>query len=539
MLLRLGGKPTVDSENPRQAEAGEAGSWDAQALVALTGFAMLLALYFIARYGGQWTDIDTATITAAIRAIGETGSLTPSVGGVYPQGYGYAAVSNFVLAATGSDLAALQRIYYPLVSAFLVLPAWALYRELTGSRRAAALATLLLFLQPEFLFVVLRGSHERMLRAEMLACLWLLLRGFRYREQPRAFAVHVALFYLAAFALIATNVLFGSSLFVAIATVLAGAWFLARLGVKPLRLAGPVIDRLWLVSLIGAVLAFGFIFYIYAPALGSLQAVGTLGQKLAQLFLTTQGGSNQYSAVVGGWIGLPVYFALGIADYLLLFGSLAVWIRQGVGWLHGTRIGEKSTLNARILWLLYAAFALQGILAVFADRINYLGGNLELRAFPTFATVAVPLVAVPLARWRPGRPAALLAGVAIALLTGLALLKATNEPSLSNKWVFYTTPEIQALRWADRHSHAEAIWVGLDERLSTAYSVAVGYTSQMNRWDTYDPKPDARAFVISEITRLRSARLKDPLPAVAAENRIYDDGQAQIFRLRPRSPFQK
>ncbi|MGH2460697.1 MAG: hypothetical protein ACRDIY_17725, partial [Chloroflexota bacterium] len=256
--------------------------------LALLVFGVLLGAYFVARSGGLWAESDTALITRWIRAVVASGTLSPAAGDLYPQGYGYAAVSAFVLALTGLDVATLQQVVYPLISALLVLPAWALYRELTGSQRAATLATLLLFIQPEFLFVVMRGSHERMLRVLMLVALWLLARSFRARERPGSFATHVGLFYVAAYALVATNVLFGISFFTAIATAMVAAWGLGRAhpGLRPF--AGPVVARLASVTLVAAGLGFIVIFGAYPLAQTSLRALGTLAQKLAALYLTTQ-----------------------------------------------------------------------------------------------------------------------------------------------------------------------------------------------------------------------------------------------------------
>lgn len=511
---------------------------EALALVALLELAVLMALYFVARLGGRWAENDTAYFTLVFRAITSAGTLLPPEGTIYPQGYGYAAITSFILALTGVDAGSVQRIIYPLVSAFLVFPAWALYRELTGSHRAATLGTLLLFVQPEFLFVALRGSHERMLRAEMLVCLWLLVRSFRCRPQTVSFAAHVVLFYLVAYALIATNVLFAISFFVAIAVALAGAWFFSR-GRSPAPDPNrKLVARFLSVTLIATALGFVFTFDVYAPAKASLRALGTVAQQAAALILTVHLGSNQYAGVATSWVSLPVYFALAIGDYLLLVASLAVWLHQGVRWLRDGAARDRQTSTAWMLWLLYGAFALQGGLAMVADRAGELD-NLELREFPSFATVAIPLVAVPLSRWRPARPRALLAGGGVALLAAFALLKATNEPSLSNRWTFYSVPEIQALEWADSHYRETPVWVGLDERLSAAYAVAVGDSINRNRWDSYQPTVADRTFVISEITRLQSARLDRPLPPAAAENQIYDAGQVQIYRLRPRTPYQR
>ncbi len=538
--LAAGGEPVPRTEIGEPSERLETPS--GAPMLALLTFAVLFGTYFVARSGGHWAESDTAAITGWIRSVVASGTLTPTTGDVYPQGYGYAAVSAFVLALTGLDVATLQQIVYPLVSALLVLPSWTLYRELTGSRRAATLATLLLFVQPEFLFVVMRGSHERLLRALMLVSLWLLARSFRVRARPASFAVHVALFYVAAYALIATNVLFGVSFFVAIASAMLAAWVLGRINPALRPIAEPTVARLASVTLVAAGLGFVVIFYAYPISQTSLHALGMLAQKVGGLYLTTSPSAtaayDPYAAVVGGWVSLPVYFLVSCGDYVLLMVSAGIWIRRGIQrpWRH---LSERRAFGAWILWLLYGAFAMQGALAILSDRTGFLGGNLQDRSFPSFAMVATPMVAAPLAEWRPRPWASAVFGCAIVLLAGTALLKATNEPALSNKWTFYTAPEIQALRWADAHDRNESIWVGLDERLSTAYAIAVGPPRRGNDWDEYTPKPATRAFVISDVTRLRSARLANPLPPVEAENQIYDSGPVQVYRLRQRTPYQR
>lgn len=511
-------------------------------LLALLVFGTLLGTYFVARSGGLWAESDTALITRWIRAVVATGTLSPSTGDLYPQGYGYAAVSAFVLALTGLDLTALQQVVYPLVSALLVLPAWALYRELTGSRRAATLATLLLFVQPEFLFVVMRGSHERMLRALMLITLWLLARSFRFREHPANFAAHVGLFYLAAYALVATNVLFGISFFAAIATAMLVAWALGRARPSLQSYAGPMAARLASVTLVAAGLGFIVVFYAYPLSRTSVRAFGTLVQKLGALYLTTQPSTvtayNPYLAVANGWVSLPIYFLVSSGDYLLLLASAAVWIRQAGRWTRRARRRRLRPLGEWILWLLYGAFALQGMLAILSDRTGFLGGNLEHRSFPSFAMVAAPLLATTVSEWQPRLRTALLSGVVIALFTGLALVKATDEPSLSNNWTFYRRPEILALRWASRHSRHASIWTGPTNRLTTATSMDPALSTGDNQWDDYSPEAQTRTFIISRVTRLLSARLDIPLPDTSFEYLIYDSGDVRIFHLRARSPYQ-
>src|SRR5689334_17879326 len=115
-------------------------------LLALLGLALLAGTYFVVRYGGQWAEADTGLMAHATRVVAQTQQLAPVNDGVYSNGYGYQVVSSAIMAFTGLDIQTLQQMVYPLVAAFLVLPAWVLYRELTGSARAASLATLLLLL---------------------------------------------------------------------------------------------------------------------------------------------------------------------------------------------------------------------------------------------------------------------------------------------------------------------------------------------------------------------------------------------------------
>src|SRR5690349_10540875 len=105
-------QPTTSKAPPRVDES--APTKDISTLVVLLAFATLLSLYFVGRLGGRWAENDTASMTEAIRSMLTSGSLTADGGPVYPQGYGYAAVSSFLLAATGLDVATLQQIIYPL-----------------------------------------------------------------------------------------------------------------------------------------------------------------------------------------------------------------------------------------------------------------------------------------------------------------------------------------------------------------------------------------------------------------------------------------
>ena len=516
------------------------GGWT---MAALFAFALVIGAYFTFRYGGTWAETDTASQAAAIRSVVAEAKLLPEAGNYYPSGYGFAAVSAFLLTFTGAGVDTLLQRVYPLISASLVFIAWPVYRELTGSARAATLSTVILFVQPEFLFVILRGSHERVLRALLLIALWLLVRSIRRAEHTSQYTATVLLFNAAAFGVIATNSFFGSSFVWALGVALAGSWFGGYLGPGLRQVSMATHRRLIYVPLFCFVLAFLFNEYIYPPAGRVLGNLGSIADRLYQILLTTSPEGrpstvtayDPYAAVFEQWIDVRVYFLLSLGTYLLIAASAFFWGRTGLRWL--ARSGEPPTLGQWMLWLLYGAFALQGALSVFADIGGVLGGNLQYRSFPSFIMIAAPMLASELVRV-PLRSKLLraLAAAALGVFALLAVLKATNEPSVSNKWTFYSPAEVGALRFAASYLQDHGYWSDFDERLG-AVQVLLN-TSSVNNYISPNT-PGLRAFIVSDIVRLRSARLTRPLPPVLGELRVYDNGEVQIYRRRAETPFQR
>ena len=130
-----------------------------------------------------------------------------------------------------------------------------------------------------------------------------------------------------------------------------------------------------------------------------------------------------------------MYLLLSLGNFLLIGLSAPLWLWQGVRWLAGWR--SPPSPSTWLLWFLYGAFVFQGVLAAATDQSGQFGGNWQHRSFPSFALVAVPIVASALIGMRLHRIRLVVASLVLSLLAGLAVLKATNEPSLSNKWMFY------------------------------------------------------------------------------------------------------
>jgi hypothetical protein len=562
-----------NGHNGHNGHAGDgraAGGTERLLFAVAMAYGLAVATYFVLRPLGRWTENDTAALASAIGGILRTEHLLPGDGTAYVNGYAYQVVMGYLASFTGLTVPTLQQVLSPFLFAFLLLPvAWVTYRELTGRGATATLATILLLLQPEFLFVTLRGSHEKVTRTLMLLALLLLARSFRPDDRPGRFALNVVLFYAAGYGIIASNNMFGTSFVAALVATLLASWLFSRFGrssVAPVgrRLTGRLLYST--VILLGA--AFVFTFYAYPPATNQLNVYEEIWKKLTVLLLNVGGeqgpAGDPYSLVVGGWISLPVYFLVSLANWLLIGASFIFWLRDGWRWLVRR---EVPTPSAWLLWLLFAAFALQGVLSIGVDFSGAIASNLQHRAFASFVLIAAPVLARglmpflagpadqagpagqagPVGKGRaPARAARGLLAALVGCLAVLSLLKATNEPLLSLKWMFYERQEMQAIRWATTNMRSATIATDFDERLTTAYLLEV--TSLLppperfvggNGLEQYRRSASSRDFLISDTTRRRAQHLGFALPAVGDQLLVYDNGTTQLYHLVPETAHQK
>lgn len=527
-----------------QAHSRGGSSPQAQVALLLT-VAALLGVYVILRYAGRAGEGDTLAATAAIRDMAATGRLDPGAGyNVYPNGYSFQALGVFLTGVTGMSLPALQTFGAVLLAAWLVWPAWLLYRTFTGAAAGATLATVILFVQPEFLFPILRGTHEKFTRGFMLLCLFLLLRGLQARHRQVSLSGLVLAFYLAVYALISFNNLLAMSFLLAMLLALALTALVRLRSRDSTRALLPVTRKLTYVVITSVIIAFVFTFYAYKPALHDLMLLQSAIDRIATLFLDVEAQpANPYTYwVIGAWVSTPIYLVLTLANWLLLGSSMVIWLWQSARWLlRGQRPQDDSQL---LLWSFYGAFALLQGLSILADVSGVLGSTMQHRGFPSFAMVAAPLVARWLTEWQPRRtPAGRLAvsglWATLLILAVLSILKATNEPLASNKWIFYRPAEMTALDWAEKALPGRFVWSEYDERLFTGYGIRAAGQSAQALGDINVPEPGTRDYLITEVTRARGLRLALPLPTEPDDLVTYDNGEAQMYHRLPATPYQR
>lgn len=525
----------MNADNPSHRSTGAR----LEVIILLTATA-LVAGYAAMRFGGRWGETDSNVFATAIRAVVEEGRLVPDRY-AYSNGYGFPVLAAFLVQVTGLSVAQLQIFGGALLAAWLVIPAWLAYRELTGSARGATLATVLVLVQPEFLFPILRGTHEKFTRGLMFLCFYLLLRGLMTRQRWRRFAGFLLAFYLAIYALITFNNLLSISFITALGLALALSLFARQMAGAQGDESAATRRRLVYALFISLVLAFFFTFYAYTPARYAILLIQSITDRVAMLFLETeQVVTNPFGTVLTGWISLSYYLIITIANWLLLILSFVIWSTQTVSWWRRRAWPEEPRVI--LLWSLYGAFGFLGAVSIIVDVSGAIASNLQHRFFPSFAMIAAALLADWFVRRQSVRPAArrpayVALAALIAFLSIVAVAKATNEPALSNKWTYYAPGEFTALEWSRDNDPKETIRAAFDERLSAAVGICCAWEYEIVSFIGH--APGARKYLLSDVIRAQSERLGLPLPIGGDSLRVYDNGAAEIYHLRPRTPFQK
>jgi len=512
-------------------------------LLGLALYPLLVASYVGLRFGWRWLDGDAALLTVASQNTYVEGTLVPTVGAYY-LGYGYSAVNTFLAHLGGIPVEALQVYVQPFLLALLVPVSYAAFRALVGDASIAALASLLLFLQPDFLFEALRSSHAKFTWLLALGMLFLLARSFEVASRGRALARWVTLFYLLAYGLIASNFFFASSYIFALAFAFLGGWVLARWRRRGLE-GEEDLRRLLYVALACSILVFLFVFYIYPPTLRLTYFFQSTLDRVSGFLLDVDTGVDPYQYVQAAWLHPGLYLALSSLSWLVLGLSFANWAQKA--W---ALLGRRATLPAGqfLLWLLYTAFALLLALGVFLDRAGALSANLQVRLFPHLMIVAIPLAAQVVsriaARARRGGQGVRLAAVAllataVLFFSGASVFKATNEPLLSNRWVFHSAAERAAVEWAGPRLGGTSVWVGPDDRLRVLSAVYSNWSD--HRLAVYKHRQAGTRIdlLLSDLMEKHAARLALLLPEVRGRLLVYDNGGAALYHPRPQTPYQR
>lgn len=532
-------------------------------LLLLLGYGLLVYSTMTFRFNGNWGEGDTMVVTRAIVSSAQADSLLRARQ-PYPNGVGYVAIMMFVHDLTGVSVQTLQTYIMPMVAAMNIVVLFIVFRALLGSDLLGALAALFTYLQPDFLWVTWRGSHEKFTWMFMIMGIFLLVRSFILWNQVRMTARYVVAFYIVTLALVSSNVFFAASFIFAIVLAFAGGnlFFLYR-NWRQQRDNVPVrqqLVRLIYVNLASFILFYLFLRYLYPDAVSSLNAFTALIDRLALLLFGAEENTTPEVVEVAlaaprnylriSWLSTYVFFGLTLFSWLVLGISALMWLREAWRTLRQPQIAQRH-LPVVFHLLLYAAFAAQLAGAIFADQVGTLSANLQVRLFTPLMLMAIPLAALGVyefIRWALRWRAALLRGLALLSVGGMvfyfsiaAVLKSTNEPLLNNWLIFMTTPEYAAGEWSRQYLRDTEVWTGTNDRISATLTFRYFGQPSVNNvgFYAYGFRFDGIYYMLTEVELAMRRRLRAQPPFFISENIVYHNGQVQVFYRRPQSAYQR
>lgn len=528
-------------------------------LLGIVVYAVFVYSYMSLRFAGQWSENDTVVLAGAIYSAQQADSIT-AADYRYTNGTAYVALSIFIGELTGLPQQTLQTYLMPLMTALGAGVVYVAYRALLGNAAIVALvATFFVFLQPDFIWVTWRGSHEKLTWLMVFMLLFALVRTFTLTGKALVSLPFMVVFYLSAVTLISSNVFFASSFIFAMVLSFIGAVVALHLRRAWLRRTTHTtgttlhIKRLIYVTSVCLVFMYIFMFFVYPPTLSVLRGLDALGDQLSVIFLNVEqnvtaanlSGAredfNPYAYVTDAWSNPQTYLLLTSFNWAVLGLSFLVWL-VNIPRLLRIRNLQETDLPLLLLWLLYPAFAFQLGLSLFADRADTVGGNLQVRLFTPLMLMAVPMSAMGVysaLKWAKGRLKYALRALAVAATAWFVVVgvfKATNEPLLSSNWVFSTYAERVGVNWMYRHIPYTTFWGGFDLRLNQA----ADYADPARFLNEANARAGLRAyFLITELEVQRWQARRRPMPQFANENRVYDNGTAAVYHRRPATPYQR
>jgi hypothetical protein len=521
-------------------------------LLAIVIYATFSYTYLVFRFDGNWAEGDTALVTRSIEYIQQNRDVDPDEPGpIYENGISYALVSIFLVEGMGISVQTYQTLVAPLLFAIPTsLLLFVFYRKVTNNTLLALMAVFQLYLQPDFLWVTWRGSHEKLLWTLTPLAFFMLIQGAQRSSRIGMTQMCIVLAYITIFASTSTNTFFGSSFIFSVSFAFGLGYFFLRIlkkrGWSELDLKLHQIGRLLYVVLASSVLLYLLMFHLYTPALALITNVEHIVNKVALLLLNVESGSNPYQYVTSAWTSPYIYLLLNTYSWLTLLFSGITWLGFGYYFLKDKQALSNQRFALLFIWLMYPAFALQLLASVIVDRTGVLGGNFQVRLFTPVVIVAMPLATMGV-NWvlkqiktkRMRLAAITVLIVAASWFSLAAMIKATNEPVLSNNWVFYSTTERYAGDWLVNHGRAATVWTGIDARLWSAMDFYYWNSSGAGlQFDGGIPATEARYFIFSEIEQMKRTRLAIEWPYLYGENLVYDNQQVQTYFRRPRTPFQ-
>jgi len=447
-------------------------------------------------------------------------------------GFGFQGYVVSIVAMTGLQVDTFFQLIFPFFGLLTLTGVFVLVRQLTGRSRIALVSTVLMAIQPDFLFSLVRGNHEKLTFLLMFLAILMLARSMQkanWKTTATAILLIVGLssmnfFYACSFAVI----LFASATFFMVTN--------RKDAREPVRMR----HTLTTTGLLTSVFIGLFVFFLYAPASNIVNLAGSLLGQLRLFFLDLQPTSSPYGTIGTQWISTNVWLLTNALSWITIgVSSVVVMDSLTKNRLRLLNLGPES---GGLLVALHLAFGVQLGAAIVIDFTGFLGANLELRVFSMFIVTSAAITSLALATHLTNqrgilRKATVVLVIMLLLFVGFA--RATNDPSISKRWIFYTGDEANAIQWVQQKSSHQILWSGFDERIRNLGTFMFeGAPVATTEYQINGDGQRSTMILISENLRLQAEVRGVELPDVSNASLVYSNGASSVFIPAPLTPYQ-
>lgn len=490
-------------------------------------YVLISHLYFIFRYSGRWIEWDSGFMVKAFQAVFEQGTITPTL--IYPNGFGSQIIASFFINILNITVQEYSIFLHPIITTIYVFIAYLTYLEFSKKESVALLSTLLISLQPEFFWTSSRNTHEGFTYLMIFISTYVLVKNLDTKTNFSKFISYVIIYYISILCLITQNIFFASSFSISLL-------FIFILGYMVSRKISVYINfrRIIYSSGIFVMLIFFFMFFVYPPAGSFLtSSINFINTITKLLFIVESQSTPQYTYVFEMWKSPYVWVILTLFNWTIAALSFAMYLK-----LLKPFFRTKPPIyppGQLTLLLLYTALSVLLVIYIIADRFGGFGSNIELRIFPVLMIYAVPLASMlilkilnlPLLSQRKKIFIKFCFILILLLFIGNSLLKGTNDPSISNKWIHYSLQEEYGIIWVDNYLCGKSIWADFDERLLNVYNLR---TELRSYGKVQFSKSDEDYIFVSDMINRRAQTLNYPVPKYERSELIYNNGNVAISK---------
>jgi hypothetical protein len=547
-------------------------------LILILGYGFFSHLYIISRYGGLVADGDVSFFTKAIQDFQVHGGVGEFIR--YSNGLGFQILATEISDITGLTIPQVQLLPFGF---FYLIIAYLLFREFTDSKYTALIGAAVLSLLPDLLFFTARGTHERYTFFLFLLAIFILIRFSKKSISFQKSAKYLVILYFSLFALGLINQWFFILILITIiTTIFLGLIqsFVFKMDADPYKkmlfFIIPIIPLSYLLAQYGTTsnkifwgvisMWFGKLYTFITPSQVLLllglaimlvlilyaihkkgrhyflqQGIKTQIDNLKKIEFTSARLTFVALVLFLVWITF-VYFFIAPSNTsfrsptIYFFLTVIYWIILPISCIMGLIVVKRYAIdknseyaykNLGVL-ILVSLFGLLG-LSIFIDRVIHSGiaDNLEFRVFPylivfsacgaacALSEISTMIVKAP---WK--KLFVVLIIFTFMIFSISSLLKATNDPSISDFKIYYSPEEKNGINWIEINSPQSSIWFG-EGRFSTAFKFDASDYEYKNVRIAQENTADV--FMVTQ-DYLRDSENFD------SHTKVYDNTKIMIFR---------